>query len=418
MSVIDSMELYLVNVPTPAPFSPAWVINGKRSNFPHYLIRLRTDDGVEGFSAFSAAGRERAGIGDRLAQLLLGKDPTDIDHILELLHVPAYGGIRDFWIEVACWDIKGKLAGKPVCELLGGKPCRLNLYVSAGEVKEPAERIDEALAHYEAGFRTMKMRVHDFDEAVDIRQVQEPARALEGKMQFGVDCNQAFRLIANGPGPKWDLARAKRFADACHEAGLLWVEEPLFMESFDDMAALTAYSRVPISGGELHTQGLPELSHMIDKRCYHIFQPDAMWTGGLQQTLEVARRVRAAGLKFTPHSWSNGIGFAAAMHLHAASGFADEMDFEYPYNPPGWTLEARDAMLQEPWRHDRGTLQVPDKPGLGFEIDERALAAYGKCFFRANRRTAAWMPEALHDQTPPQRLERSSHAEPAGVGDR
>jgi L-alanine-DL-glutamate epimerase-like enolase superfamily enzyme len=407
MSVVDSIELYFVNVPTPAPFSPAWVVNGTRSAFAHYLIRVRTDDGVEGFSAFSAAGRERVGIGDRLAQLLLGRDPTDIDQVIELLRVPAYGGIRDFWVEPAFWDIKGKLLGKPVCELLGGKPRRLDLYVSAGEVKEPAARIEEALANHEAGFRTMKLRVHDFDEAVDIRQVQEPARALEGRMKFAVDCNQAFRLIANGPGPVWDLARAKRFADACHDAGLLWVEEPLFMESFDDMAALAAYSRVPIAGGELHTQGLTELTHMIEKRCYHVFQPDPMWTGGLQQTLEVARRVRAAGLKFTPHSWSNGIGFAVAMHLMAASGFADEMLFEYPYNPPAWTPEVRDAVLRQPWLHDRGTLQVPDKPGLGFEIDERALAAYGKCFFRANRRTVSWMPEALKDLTPPTMLDRS-----------
>ncbi len=406
MSVVDSIELYFVNVPTPAPFSPAWVIKGTRSAFAHYLIRIRTDDGVEGFSAFSAAGRERAGIGDALAHMFLGKDATDIDQVLELLHVPAYGGIRNFWVEPAFWDIKGKLAGKPVCELLGGKPCKLNLYVSAGEVKEPAARIDEALAHYEAGFRVMKLRVHDFDEAVDIRQVQEPARALEGKMKFGVDCNQAFWLIANGPGPKWDLARAKRFADACYEAGLLWVEEPLFMEWYDDMAALAAYSRIPISGGELHTQGLPELTQMIDKRCYHIFQPDAMWTGGIKQTLEVARRVRKAGLKFTPHSWSNGIGFAVNMQVMAASGFQDEMDFEYPYNPPGWTLDVRDAMLKEPWQHDRGTLQVPNKPGLGFEIDEKALAQYGKCFFRANRKTVSWMPEVLHDMTPPARLVR------------
>lgn len=406
MSLVDSIELYFVNIPMPAPFSPAWFTNGKRTSTAFYLVRIRTDDGIEGFSAFSAAGRERAGSGDALAYLLLGKDATDIGHVLEMLHIPGYGGIRNFWVEPAFWDIKGKLAGKPVCELLGGKPCKLNLYVSAGEVKEPAERIEEALRNHEAGFRVMKMRVHDMDEAVDIRQVQEPARALEGMLKFAVDCNQAFWLTGNGPGPKWDLARAKRFTDACHEAGLLWVEEPLFMERYADMTALAAYSRIPISGGELHTQGLPELAHMIDKRCYHIFQPDAMWTGGIQQTMEIARLAHKAGLKFTPHTWSNGIGFAVNMQIMAASGFQHEMDFEYPYNPPGWTLEVRDAVLQQPWRHDRGTLQVPDKPGLGFDIDEKALAHYGKCFFRANRKTSSWMPEALRDLTPAAPLAR------------
>jgi D-galactarolactone cycloisomerase len=399
MATVDSIELYLVQTPLPAPFAPSWVIKGTRQSSVYNVIRVRTSDGVEGFSAFSASGRERAGIGDGLAYLLLGKDPTDIDHILEMLRIPAYGGMRHFWVEPAFWDIKGKMAGKPVYELLGGKAEPLNLYVSAGEVKEPAARIDEALARYEEGFRTMKMRVHDMDEAVDIRHIQEPARALAGKMRFGVDCNQAFWLTSNGPGPKWDLARAKRFVDAAHDVDLAWVEEPLFMEWYDQLAELTAYSRVPISGGELHTSGLAELSYMIDKRCYHIFQPDAMWTGGIWQTLQVAKLARKAGLKFTGHSWSNGIGFAANMQVMLASGFAGEMEYEYPFNPPGWTIEARDAILTQPWLHKRGVLEAPTAPGLGFEIDERALAHYGRCFFKANRKTSVWIPEALHDLT-------------------
>jgi D-galactarolactone cycloisomerase len=405
MSVVDSIELYLVQNPLPAPFSPAWVINGTRRSTTYYVIRIRTDDGVEGFSAMSGSGRERAGIGDFLAHALLGKNATDIEHVLEMLRVPGYGGIRNFWIEPAFWDIKGKLAGKPVYELLGGKAQTIDLYVSAGEVKEPAERIEECLARYEEGFHTMKVRVHDFDEKVDIRQIQEPARALAGKMKLGVDCNQAFWLTGNGPGPKWDLARAKRFCDAAYEAGLAWVEEPLFMEWYDQLAELTAYSRIPVSGGELHTSGLPELAHMIERRCYSIFQPDAMWTGGISQTLEVARLARKAGLKFTGHTWSNGIGFAVNMQVFLASGFAGEMDFEYPYNPPGWTIEARDAILVQPWQHIRGKLEAPTAPGLGFEIDQRALEHYGRCFFKANRKSVFWMPEALHDLTVARPLE-------------
>ena len=173
------------------------------------------------------------------------------------------------------------------------------------------------------------------------------------------------------------------------------------MEWYDQMADLTAYSRVPISGGELHTSGFSELKYMVEKRCYDIFQPDAMWTGGISQTLQVAKLVREAGLKFTGHSWSNGIGFAVNMHVLLASGFANEMEYEYPLSPPGWTAEARDSILTEPWRHDRGTLQPPTLPGLGFEIDEAALAHYGRCFFKANRIVRSWMPESLHDMTIP-----------------
>ncbi|MBK8017674.1 MAG: mandelate racemase/muconate lactonizing enzyme family protein [Betaproteobacteria bacterium] len=398
MPVIDRIALHFVNGPLPAPFSPAWVPGPPRRSTLFYLAQFVTDDGIEGWSAFSAGGRERAGIGDAVANLFLGADPTDIGRVRECIHIMGVLGVRNGWLEPAFWDIKGKLAGKPVYELLGGKAVPVTLYASSGEVKDPAARIDEAWARYEEGFRTLKIRVHDFDEAVDIRQVQETARAMEGRMKIAVDCNQAFRLTQNAPGPVWDLARAKRFADACADVGVAWIEEPLFMEWFDDMAALTAYSaRVPVSGGELHTAGLPELRHMIEKRCYRIFQPDAMWTGGIAETMEVAALCRQHGLGFTPHTWSNGLGFAVNLQILLGSGFANECPFEYPLSPPGWTVEARDVVLARPWTHERGVLTPPTAPGLGFDIDGEALARHGKCFFRADRKSRHWMPEALKD---------------------
>ena len=96
-------------------------------------------------------------------------------------------------------------------------------------------------------------------------------------------------------------------------------------------------------------------------------------------------------------SGNTGIGLAINMQVFAATDFADEMHFEYPLSPPGWTAEARDAILKEPFMHRRGKLMVPSKPGLGFDIDESALEKYGRCFFRATRKSVAWMPEAIKD---------------------
>ena len=188
----------------------------------------------------------------------------------------------------------------------------------------------------------------------------------------------------------WDLERAKRFADACADAGVSWVEEPLPMDAYDDLSTLTAYSRVPIAGGELHTSGLPELKMMIERRCYHIFQPDALFAGGIAQTIEVARLCREHGLVYTPHTWTNGIGLAVNMQLMAASGFADVKQMEYPINPPGWTVEARDAILETPFYHGRGKLETPTQPGLGFTINQRVLSKYGKRFFVMDRKRLIW----------------------------
>ena len=108
-------------------------------------------------------------------------------------------------------------------------------------------------------------------------------------------------MTAIGDAPLWDLARAKRFADACAEVGVAWIEEPLPMDGYEDLTALTKYSKVPIAGGELHTGAFPELRMMIEQKCYDIFQPDAVFTGGIAQTIEIAKLCREHGLKYSPH---------------------------------------------------------------------------------------------------------------------
>lgn len=395
MPVIDLVELYYVSADLPAPFEPAWVPGSKRMRTGFYLIRIATDDGVEGWSGFSASGKERAGIGDGIADVFLGSDPCDIDMVHERIKILANGGLRHWWIEPAFWDIKAKLAGLPVYRLLGGTDDRIKLYASSGELRSIAARREEAEARLDEGFDVMKVRVHDWDEAVDIAQITDIAGHMQGRMQIAVDCNQAFRMTLHGNAPVWDLPRAKRFCDAAADAGLIWVEEPLYMEWYDEMAALTAYSRVPVAGGELHTSGYPELRYMAEKRCYHIFQPDAMWSGGIKQVMQVGAFCRQAGLGFSPHSWGNGLGFLINAHIMAASGFAQEYPFEYPYCPPGWTIEARDAILARPSLHDRGWFHMPQEPGLGIEIDRKALDRQGVCFFSASRTSRHWMPERL-----------------------
>jgi len=390
MSTVARIELYHVGIPLPAPFYPSWIPGYPQTENRFTLIKVITDDGAIGYSAGQAMGKERAGLGELIGPYLIGEEATDIDLVQQRLREMSYLGWRNFWIEPAFWDIKGKLAGKPVYELLGGKPCKIKLYASAGEVKTPHDRIAEAEARYAEGFRAMKLRVHDFDEAVDIRQVTETAKAVGHKMKIGVDANQGWRVTAVADAPLWDLERAKRFVDACADAGVAWVEEPLPMDHYEDLSALTAYSRVPISGGELHSSGLPELKMMIERRCYHIFQPDATFTGGIDQTFEVARLCRKHGLLYSPHTWTNGIGFAINLQLMGASGFADEKELEYPISPPGWVVEARDGILEKPFFHDQGTLQTPTQPGLGFTINQRALRKYGQRYFVMDRKRLVW----------------------------
>jgi L-alanine-DL-glutamate epimerase-like enolase superfamily enzyme len=396
MTAIARIELYHVRVPLPATFRPSWIPGFPQNENRFDLIRIITDDGVEGWSAAPAMGREREKMGYLIAPYLIGEDPTDIPAIQQRLREMSYLGLRNWWVEPACWDIKGKLAGESVCELLGGTPRRVKLYASTGEVKRAEDRIEEAEARYEEGFRTIKLRVHSFDEQEDIDQVVRTAKAVGDKMTIGVDANQGWRVAAIADAPQWDVARAKRFADVCAEAGVAWLEEPLPMDEYDALTELAAYSPIPISGGEIQTGGLPELKMMIERRCYNVFQPDAVFTGGIAQTIEIARLCRQHGLKYSPHTWTNGFGFAVNLQLMAASGFADDKELEYPLDPPGWVPSARDAVLARPFDHDRGELDVPTGPGLGIEIDRKALRRYGKRVFVMDRKRLVFF--ALRDR--------------------
>jgi D-galactarolactone cycloisomerase len=395
VSKVARIELWHFSAPLPATFRPSWIPGFPQNENRATLIRVVTDDGVEGWSAGPAIGKERAGLGQLIGPYLIGEDATDIDLIQQRLREIGYLGWRNWWIEPAFWDIKGKIAQQPVCRLLGGEPGTVRLYASSGEVRDAKDRIEEAEARASEGFGTIKIRVHE-DENADLQQLKQTVGGVDGLIRIAVDANQAWRVTAIADAPLWDLERAKRFADACAEHDVAWIEEPLPMDSYDDLASLRDHSAVPIAGGELHTSAYPELAMMARRGCYDVFQPDATFTGGIAQTYRLIELVKQLGLGYTPHTWTNGVGFAVNLHLFAASGFASERELEYPFDPPGWVPEARDAMLAEPFLHEKGMLEIPDRPGLGIEIDRKALKKHGKRFFVMDRKRLVWF--ALRDR--------------------
>ena len=386
MSSIACIELYHVRIPLDKPFYPSWIPGYPAMENRFDLIKIITKDGVEGYSAAPAMASERLGLGHLIAPYLLGHDATDLGLMLQRLREMSYLGVRANWIEPAFWDIKGKIEDQPVYKLLGGRPEPVELYASTGEIKDKDSRIFEAEKWAEQGFKTIKIRVHDFDVQKDIRQVKAVVDAVGDKMAIGVDANQGWRVTIINDAPLWDLERAKYFADACADMQIAWLEEPLPMDDYDGLSALTQYSKVPIAGGEIQTNGKGELKLMIEKKCYDIFQPDAIMTGGIQHTLDVAGHCRKHGLQFTPHTWTNGIGFAVNLQVHLASGFNGIAPLEFPVNPPSWTIEKRDGILRKPFMHENGRFHPTHFPGLGFEIDPDKLAAYGEKFFSMNKK--------------------------------
>jgi D-galactarolactone cycloisomerase len=206
-------------------------------------------------------------------------------------------------------------------------------------------------------------------------------------MAIGVDANQGWRVALIDDAPLWDLERALTFAEACAGLDVAWIEEPLDMYAYDELAELCRHSKVPIAGGELNG-GWHEFKVMLEKGSYDIYQPDATMGGGVSDALRVMEACRERGLGYTPHTWTNGIGFLINLHVYAAG--PRDHPIEYPYEPPGWVPEARDGILAEPIRvAEDSTVAVPDAPGLGIELDEDKLAHYGTRYFSITSRGIA-----------------------------
>jgi D-galactarolactone cycloisomerase len=377
---IKSIELYHVSVPLKETFWPTWIPGYPQTHNRFTLIKITTDDGIIGYSAGTAMGKERQGLGDLIGSYLIGADPSDIDRVQSLLKQAGFLGWRNFWIEPACWDIMGKAQGKPVYELLGGSARPVDVYLSTGEMHDPHRRVHELLAKRDRGFKTAKLRVKNVDLKDDIRHIEVVSKGLEDKMKLGVDANQGWLVSIVDRIPAWDLARAKDFAKACGDCGILWLEEPLDQRDYDGNAELKKTSPVKIAGAEIN-YGWDEIKIMFEKDCFHIYQPDATFAGGIAQVKKVIEACKARGRIFSPHTWTNGIGFYINWNLYLADP-DDSMPLEYPLEEPSWIPGFREGIIEPIIPDSNGQLQPFRRPGLGFEVDERLLKKYGKRFFK------------------------------------
>lgn len=381
---ITEIDLWHVSIPLGGAFYPSWIPGFPQTENRFTLVRLRTASGVEGFSAGPAMSRERAGLGSLLGPYLLGERADDIESIRQRIREMGYLGQRAGWLEPACWDAIGRARGKPVWSLLGGRRGEVRLYASSGQVRSGAERVREVEARLAEGFEAVKLRVHDATLEQDLAQIRETRRGVGDRAVLGVDANQGWRVAVVADAPRWDGERARAFCQEAAGLGYDWVEEPLAMDDYEGLARLRSSVEIDVAGGELNGHGLPEFGVMLEKGCYDVYQPDAVFTGGIAETWRIIQKVKAAGARYTPHTWTNGIGFAINLQLFAASPFREETRLEYPYDPQ-WSPQARDGILEQPFLHRGGRLEVPAAPGLGFEVSRRALRRWGEHFFRATK---------------------------------
>jgi len=342
------------------PFDAAWD-PVPRTSFGATLVFVETDEGLTGIGS----GDTMAGF-DAHAHHFIGEDPLRMVRHVETIESINFHAGRYWPVEVALWDIVGQVCGQPVATLFGGDVDRLPVYASCGELKSPQARAESAVALRDEGFRAMKIRIDPRAAADGVAAVRAVRDAVGHDLDLMVDLNQAWRP----PGDTTrsiDVVTARRIAEQLRELDVLWLEEPLHGNDHKGLQDLRRTTGVRIAGGEM-AQTFADSLALLEADAYDVYQNDVVLAAGMHRARQLAELARLRNRAFTPHTWSNGIGLLANLHVAAGVGAAPYL--EYPYDPPAWTPERRDFMLAEPLRIDAdGCLPVPRTPGLGAVLD-------------------------------------------------
>jgi L-alanine-DL-glutamate epimerase-like enolase superfamily enzyme len=364
---ITAIRLDRMRLALDPPFRAAWDPQPRR-HFDATLVRVETDEGITGYGSGDTmdgfAGHER---------WFLGEDPLRIARHVRVIETIGFHAGRYWPLEAALWDIIGQACGQPVATLFGGAVSRLPAYASFGEIKSPAERVEAVLAAREAGFRAVKLRIAREDVAAGLAAVRAVREAAGDDLTIMVDLNQWWRM-AGDVSAALDAVAVRRIAAELAELGVYWLEEPLPAADLAGMRGLREHVGIRVAGGEM-ARTTPELLDALSADALDVFQPDVVLAAGMLRARTLAELVLAANRWFTPHTWSNGLGLLA--NLHVVAGVGGGPFVEYPYDPPGWTAQRRDFFLAEPVLVDAdGCLSVPARPGLGAQIDEAAVARW------------------------------------------
>src|SRR5262249_23824639 len=348
------------------PFNASWDTK-PRAQFDATLVRVTTDTGLMG-----------VGSGDRMLGfeghegLFIGQDPLALErHFRVLSNIDFHYG-RCWPLDLALWDLAGKILGQPCWKLLGGLSSRVRAYASSGTLRDPQAQADAAERFLAQGFPAVKLRFHRGDWRDDIRALEAVRARVGTRLELLVDCNQGWRM-AWDTQTSWSLKDARAVARELERLGVYWMEEPLHRADYAGMRALRQATDVRLAAGEM-TRQLHELRELISGGCVDVVQPDAALVGGLTGLRRIALMAQEFHIAFTPHTWTNGMGVTANAQLVA--GLSDAPFLEYPFDPPEWSLERRDFLMAEPLKTDaEGWIQLTGAPGMGYTLDEGRLQA-------------------------------------------
>ena len=341
------------------------------------IVKITSDSGHVGWGeGYGPAGVIRAGI-ELLSPFLIDQNPLETETLWGVM----YRRTLDFArrgilvaamsaIDVALWDLKGKILEQPVHLLLGGKkrdriiPYATGMYFSKkGNLSDLLSK--EAKQYADLGYKAMKMKV-GLDIKEDIENVKAVREAIGPDINLMIDANHAY-----------NLREAVQLAKAVEPYNISWFEEPISPEYYEQYAELRTKTSIPIAGGECEYLRFG-FQTLLQSKSVDIVQPDICATGGLTEAKRIAVLASVYGVEIVPHTWGTGIAISAALH------FVSNLDIlpgrlktpscyiEYDRTENG----LRDELTSTEMIFENGEINISDAPGLGFELNEDALHKY------------------------------------------
>jgi galactonate dehydratase len=325
---------------------------------PVVFVKIETNHGATGWGEIKAIDPRVAKVlAESLFSLIEGENPTRIEYLWQKVY-RAHRDIRGgpfmvhtlAGIDIALWDLVGKLWGEPVYRLLGG-PCRdrIRVYHTPKAVKLPPHGIYEHSS-----------TPADIDRMVKVIKEAREKVGPDGAVMFDAHC-------ALPP------ATLIQFAAAVHPYDLLFLEEPAVPGNIEVFKRIKESVHIPLAAGE-RDRTIYEFIPYLHERCLDVLQPDCCHTGGITQMKKIAVLAEAYQVPIAPHCTASMLGISASLHTACSVPLFLIHEF-YPdnmgFNPKG--------MVKMPYELDKdGYVGLPPGPGLGVEIDEKALEEAAK----------------------------------------
>jgi len=351
-----------------------WEAEVEREETLHTLIEVVTDEGLRGYgSAYTSISFVESAL--KVLRPWIAGEPVEPERVTETLHQ------RTFWlgrggnvtqaisgIDIALWDLYGKITGQPIARLLGGyyrdriKPYGSILF------EEPAMLRDKLQSVVAGGFKAIKLgwgpfgRVH---RTLDEEMVKTARETVGPDVELMVDAGASEQFWAHSY--KWALETAKMLA----EYDITWFEEALAPDDVENFVRLREHAPLPISTGEVLTRRQSFIPY-IERGAVDILQPDCTKVGGLSEARRIGWMACDHGVLLVPHGWNTAVGLAADLHLVAALPVARYVE----YITPSPFIE---ELVTRPFQLDAtGMLTIPTGPGLGIELDMDAVARFAR----------------------------------------